>query len=153
MRTIIVLLLTTATLVAQPDTRPPQYRPQGTHFELGLAAYAKVLCSAVFVSGRDPKEASQHSGLFLMPSQDEALKATWNVDRERKLVRMSLNGVTREAGFYGDQGCIIHKGTPPYVHFKPVTVKTTLPDAASQPWPMGDAPAGNAASGGIDSAS
>jgi CubicO group peptidase (beta-lactamase class C family) len=145
MRTIIVFLLTTATLVAQPDTRPPQYRPQGTHLELGLAAYTKVLCSAVFVSARDPKEASQHSGLFFLPSQDEGLKATWNVDRERKVVRISLDGVTREAGFYGDQGCIIHRGggasaapAGPHIFFKPVAVKTTLPDAASQPWPMGD---------------
>lgn len=146
MRTLIAILFAGAALLGQADTRPAQYRPQGTPLELGLAAYAKVLCSAVFVSGRDPKEAAQHSGLFLMPSQEEALKATWNVDRDRKIVRMSLAGVTREAGFYGDQGCIIHKTSPP-IFFTPVAVKTTLPDAASQAWPMGDLVVGDVDTG------
>jgi CubicO group peptidase (beta-lactamase class C family) len=124
--------------LAQPDARPTQYRPQGTALELGLAGYAKVLCSAVFVSGRDPAEAARHSGLFFMPSAEQALDATRTIDRDRKIVRMSLGGVTREAGFYGDQGCIIHRAGRPGIEFKPVAVRTTLPDAASQPWPMGD---------------
>ena len=134
------LAITAHAVLAQPDTRPPQYQPQGTPLELGLAGYAKVLCSAVFVSGRDPVEAARNSGALLMPSQAQADKATWSVDREKKIARMSLDGITREAGFYGDQGCIIHRpdrqGSP--ISFKPVAVKTTLPDAMSQPWPMGD---------------
>ena len=54
---------------------------------------------------------------------------------------MSLDGITREAGFYGDQGCIIHRpgiARRSQISFTPVAVKTTLPDAMSQPWPMGD---------------
>jgi CubicO group peptidase (beta-lactamase class C family) len=136
----LILAIAFVALQAQTDSRLPQYRPQGTPLELGLAGYTKVLCSAVFVSGRDPAEAAQHSGLFLMPSPDEALKATWTVDRKRKIVRMSLDGVTREAGYHGDQGCIIHKpehATSP-IFFKPVAVKTSLPEAAKQAWPMGD---------------
>jgi CubicO group peptidase (beta-lactamase class C family) len=138
---IAMLALTThAILAQQPDTRPPQYRPQGTALELGLAGYAKVLCSAVFVSGRDPAEAAQNSGHLLMPSQAQALKATWTIDRERKVARMSLDGITREAGFYGDQGCIIHKAdrTGSQIFFKPIAVKSSLSDATTQPWPMGD---------------
>jgi CubicO group peptidase (beta-lactamase class C family) len=143
LRALAALLVASATVVAQqPDTRPPQYRPQGTPLELGLAGYAKVLCSAVFVSGRDPKEAAQHSGHLLMPSREDALRSTWQVDREKKIVRMSLDGVTREAGYYGDQGCIIHRADTkpgaPFIHFEPVPVKSTLPDASTQPWPMGD---------------
>jgi len=139
----LVTFAATVTIVAgaRQDARPPQYRPQGTALELGLAGYAKVLCSAVFVSGRDPAEAAMNSGLFLMPSAEPAHKATWSIDRERKTARMSLDGITREAGFYGDQGCIIHtpdrKGSQ--IFFKPVAVKTTLPDAASHAWPLGDA--------------
>jgi len=53
---------------------------------------------------------------------------------------MTLDGITREAKYYGDQGCIIHQQDNPRIFFTPVPVKTTLPDAASQPWPMGDAP-------------
>ena len=122
------------------DTRPAQYRPQGTALELGLQGYAKVLCSAVFVSGRDAAEAKRNSGALLMPSQDVADKATYSIDREKKIARVSLDGVSREAGFYGDQGCIIHKadGKGPHIFFKPVAIKSSLPDAASQDWPMGD---------------
>jgi CubicO group peptidase (beta-lactamase class C family) len=147
------VFLTTAlvALLAQPDPRPPQYRPQGSALELGLAGYAKVLCSAVFVSGRDPAEAAKHSGIFLMPSPEEALKATWAIDRERKVARMTLNSITREAGFYGDQGCIIHNPTRQgsQIFFKPMPVKSSLPDAASQAWPAGDAPSPDAKDGAI----
>lgn len=168
MRTLrIVLAIATlagAGVLAQQDTRPPQYRPQGTPLELGLAGYAKVLCSAVFVSGRDPAEAARNSGALLMPSQGQADKATWAVDRERKIARMSLDGVTREAGFYGDQGCIIHnrlrQGSGgqepdrqgPQIFFKPVAVKTTLPDPMSQTWPMGERADARAIAPGIDRA-
>jgi CubicO group peptidase (beta-lactamase class C family) len=142
----VALVASGAIALAQQDNRPPQYRPQGTPLELGLAGYAKVLCSAVFVSGRDPAEAAQHSGLMLMPNQEEALKAKWTIDRERKIARMTLDGVTREAGFYGDQGCIIHKDPKAQSHifFKPTPVKSALPDASTQPWPMGDAPSPDA---------
>ena len=49
----VVGALTAATLVAgQTVSGTPAYRPVGTAQELSLAGYAKVLCSAVFVSGR-----------------------------------------------------------------------------------------------------
>src|SRR5262249_53570135 len=125
-----ITVLTAATLVAaQTVPAPSSYRPAGTAQELELAGYAKILCSAVFVSGRDPAEATKNSG-----GND---KVAWHVNREQKLVRMTLGGVTREARFYGDQGCIIQRPDKPGIFFKPVTVTTTLPDAMSQPWPMG----------------
>ena len=135
-RVVIVVVtgiaaLTAATRVTdQTVAATPAYRPVGTAQELELAIYAKVLCSAVFVSGRDPAEAVKNSG------RDD--RATWHVDREQRLVRMTLGDVTREARFYGDQGCIIQKSDKPGIFFKPVKVTTTLPDAMSQPWPMGD---------------
>ncbi len=128
-------------LLAQgADTRPAQYRPIGTPLELGLAGFAKVVCSAVYVSGRDAAEAARNSGHLLMPSEEAAAKAVSSIDRDQKIVRMSSEGITREAKFYGDQGCIIHKPerSGKQIFFTPVPVKTTLPDAMSQPWPMGD---------------
>jgi CubicO group peptidase (beta-lactamase class C family) len=124
--------LALAALIAQIT-----YIPSGTPIELGLAGYAKVLCSAVFVSGRDPQEAARNSGYFLMPPE-LADKPEWKIDREQKVVRMTLGNVTREAKYYGDQGCIIHQKDKPQIFFTPVPVKTRLPDAMSQPWPMGD---------------
>lgn len=112
-------------------------QPVGTPVELGIAGYAKVLCSAVFVSGRDAAEAFHNSGYWMMPN-DQQDGITYAVDRQEKLVRVTRGAVTRTAKLYGDQGCIIQ--TADGIHFKPVAVKTRLPDAASQPWPMGDQP-------------
>jgi CubicO group peptidase (beta-lactamase class C family) len=135
---VVIVALTATGLGLQPARPPSAYAPSGTPVELGLAGYAKVLCSAVFVSGRDPNEAAKNSGFFLMP-EGMAEKVAWTIDRERQAVRMTLDGVTREAKFYGDQGCIIHQKEKPGIFFKPVCVTTTLPEAGSQPWPMGDA--------------
>ncbi len=118
--------------------RPSAFAPEGTPIALGLAGYAKVLCSAVFVSGREAAEAFENSGFFLFP-EAERRGVRYEVDRENHLVRMTHGTITRTAKFYGDQGCIIHPQDHDGIFFKPVAVKTQLPDAASQPWPMGDA--------------
>ena len=107
---------------------------------LALAGYAKVLCSAVFVSGRDPAEAFKNSG-YMFVTDDQLPRVRYTVDRERKLVRTTDGSITRVAKLYGDQGCIIHPEDHDGIHFTPVAVKSRLPDAASQPWPMGDAAA------------
>lgn len=70
--------------------------------------------------------------------RDQQDQVKWIVDREAKLARASFGGITREARYYGDQGCIIQHPARPGIHFTPVPVKTKLPDAMSQPWPMGD---------------
>src|SRR5262249_31740685 len=100
-------------------------KPIGTQTENGLAGFAKILCSAVFVSGRDPAEAAKNSAYFFMP-RDEQDKVTFTVDREKKLARATFGGTTREARLHGDQGCIIER--PDGLHFTPVPVKTTLRD-------------------------
>ena len=126
-------------------------QPVGTPIELGLAGYAKVLCSAVFVSGREPAEAFRNSGFFMMPdNQQDGI--TYAVDRDKKRVNMTRGGITRTAQFYGDQGCIIQGQKGEGIHFTPVPVKTRLPDAASQAWPMGDQPSKDAPPPEIDRA-
>ena len=111
--------------------------PQGTHTENGLAGYAKILCSGVFVSGRAPEDVARGSAYFFMPAAEQD-KVTWAVDREAKLARASFGGVTREARHYGDQGCIIQNPASPGIRFTPTAVTTKLPDAMSLAWPMGD---------------
>src|SRR5207249_1074461 len=83
-----VAALVTTIAARQAPQRPSAFAPEGiTPVSLGLAGYAKVLCSAVFVSERDPAEAFRNSGYFLFPdSLREGL--TYAVDRDRKLVRM-----------------------------------------------------------------
>src|SRR5262245_49615267 len=69
-RRIVVVLA--ATLAAMPlAARQADYpRPTGTQTENGLAGFAKILCSAVFVSGRDPAEAAKNSAYFFMPRDE-----------------------------------------------------------------------------------
>src|SRR5438045_713049 len=124
-------------LAQQPRRPTSAFAPEGTPIALGLAGYAKVLCSAVFVSGRDPAEAFRNSGYFFFP-EDQQSGVKYVVDRDEKLVRMTHGAITRTAKFYGDQGCIIHPQGHDGVFFTPIPVKTRLPDASTQAWPMGD---------------
>src|SRR5439155_26757708 len=109
----------------QPAQRSSALAPEGTPIALGLAGYAKVLCSAVFVSSRDPAEAFENSGFFLFPDEQRAGVA-YAVDRDKKLVRMTHGSTTRTAKFYGDQGCIIHPQNHDGIFFTPSAVKTRL---------------------------
>ncbi len=103
-----------------------------------VAGTAKVLCSALFVSGRDSAEARAHVADYFLREKLDSLSA-FQIDRQRKLVRLTVAGrITREAKLYGDQGCIIHQPGRDSVFFTPVRVTSRLPDAATTPWPMGD---------------
>jgi CubicO group peptidase (beta-lactamase class C family) len=107
---------------------------------LGAAGYAKIVCSAVFVSGRDAAEARRNSAFFLVTDADRAAVQAVDVDRARGEVTVRLrDGRTRAARHVGDQGCVIvpEDGR---LRFRPVPVRSSLPPAASLPWPMGDAP-------------
>jgi len=158
----VLLALVPTMAWTQPATRPDAttlnpaasggFSPSGTPLTLAAAGYAKILCSALFVSGRDEAEARQNSAFFLTP-EPERPHVTTVVDRERRVVHVTLRGVvTRSAGFYGDQGCVIHPEGTESVFFAPTPVKTTLPDAKGQPWPMGDAVADAPWPAGLDKA-
>src|SRR4030081_2009880 len=136
-RLIAVLIIVAALASAGAQQAPQRTRamaPEGiTPLALGLAGYAKVLCSAVFVSGREPAEAFKNRGYFLLEAEQRA-GVTYAFDPERKLVLMTKGALRGTAKFYGDQGCIIQQQNHDGIYFTPVAVKTRLPDAASQPW-------------------
>src|SRR5581483_7196491 len=127
----VALLLIASTLSgvaslqsAVPPTRPhhPDV-PYQSPAPLGAASHAKILCSAVFVSGRDVDEARKNSAYFLMAEPDRARPVKVKVDRQARRVRVSLQDVTRTAAFYGDQGCVIHPEDYDGVHFTPTPVR------------------------------
>ena len=103
-----------------------------------VAGTAKIYCSALFVSGRQPDEARAHlTGYFLGPKIDSITAI--DVDQQRKVVTMTVaNRITRRARYYGDQGCIIQQSGKDTIHFAPVKVTSTLPPASTMDWPMGD---------------
>jgi CubicO group peptidase (beta-lactamase class C family) len=146
-----IALLGVGFLTAQVPQSSPSYEVVGTPLELGLAGSAKILCSAVFVSSRDPAEAFRNSAYWMMPD-DQRDGVTYSVDRQEKSVRTTRGEVTRTAKFHGDQGCIIQARDGEGIHFTPVPVKTRLPDAASEQWPMGDQPSHDGQPADIDRA-
>jgi CubicO group peptidase (beta-lactamase class C family) len=143
-RQLILLLVASTFVVAQRAVPPTRSHhpdiPYQSPATLGAASYAKVLCSAVFVSGREEDEARQNSAYILMNAPDREKPIKVEVDRAAKRVRATVDGHTRTAAFYGDQGCVIHPIGHDGIHFTPVPVRTMLPASDTQPWPMGDAP-------------
>lgn len=112
--------------------------------ELTAAFSAKVLGSAIFVSGRDKDEALENSVYVFARTTghtpDDFTRI--DVDHEERTVTVTVKGVhTRTARYYGDQGMIIMPRGADDVFFTPVELQSRLPDPSTQPWPMGDAPA------------
>ena len=134
---MLVCASSLAAAAAQSQSSYPT--PKGSPTVNGLSGFAKILCSAVFISGRDDAEAAKDSAYFFMPREEQD-KVTWAIEPQVKAVTATFGTESRSAMYTGDQGCVIQNPDSPGIHFKPVAVKTTLPPAESQPWPMGDKP-------------
>jgi CubicO group peptidase (beta-lactamase class C family) len=113
--------------------------PPGNPLEHSLAGFAKILCSAVFITGRDVAEAAENAGYFVSRPEERTIVTDTVVDLDDRAVHLTMNnGVSRTAKFYDDQGCVTLPEGAESVEFTPVKVTSNLPDAMSQPWPMGD---------------
>ncbi len=125
--------------------------PPGVALEHHTAGFAKILCSAVFITGLDPDFAAENIGYFSAPYEHRAHVTKTVIDRENKAVHLTLpSGVVRTAKYYGDQGCVpLPKGEDD-AYFTPVKIESTLPDPATTPWPMGDVLEGEPLAEGID---
>ena len=117
----------------------PYVPPPGDALELHAAGYAKVMCSAVFITGLDADFARENVGFFTGPYEERGRLGKPQVDRAAKAVHVTLpNGVKRTARYLGDQGCVTLPAGKDGPEFKPVQVKRGLPDPSTQLWPMGD---------------
>jgi hypothetical protein len=114
---------------------PPPGDPLSHH----AAGLAKVVCSAVFISGFDADFAVENLGYFTSPYAERSKLGKPVVDRAAKTVSVSVpGGVVRTAKYFGDQGCVAFPEGKNTINFTPVTIRKNLPDAATTPWPMGD---------------
>lgn len=119
------------------DTKyvPPPGDPLSHH----ASGFAKILCSAVFITGLDFDFAAENIGYFTAPYEERAKFAKRELDMEEKAVHVTLpNGMVRTAKYFGDQGCICLPEGQETLNFTPQEISITLPDPATQPWPMGD---------------
>lgn len=109
-----------------------------SHFTV---AYAKLMCSAVFVSGFDPEfaRATLGDGNALAAVAHRTKSGIPVVDRKRREVRVTTKGgLIRTARYIGDQGCVSIPEGGDGLAFKPKPVPRNLPEAATTAWPMGD---------------
>jgi CubicO group peptidase (beta-lactamase class C family) len=113
--------------------------PPGNALEHHASGFAKIMCSAVFVTGLDPDFAAENVGYFTAPYEMRGKLGKPVIDRASKAVRVTLpNGVTRTAKYLGSQGCVALPVGQKSVNFMPVSVASRLPDPSTQAWPMGD---------------
>jgi CubicO group peptidase (beta-lactamase class C family) len=150
-----LLLFNAVTMIAQPKPADLRARiiARGAQFEIKgerkmppgdalshhTAGYAKIMCSAVFITGLSPEFAAENVGYFTAPYPERAKVGKPVINYEKKSVSITLpNGVTRTAIYTGDQGCVCLAEGSHSLSFSPVKVNHHLPDAATTPWPMGD---------------
>ena len=129
----------------------PHVPPPGDPLEHQTAGFAKVMCSAVFITGLDPDFAAENVGYFTGPYLERARVGRPVIDRAAKTVSITIpGGPTLTAKYLGSQGCVTLPAGRNTVYFTPVQVTSALPDASTQPWPMGDALPDGPLPGGLD---
>jgi CubicO group peptidase (beta-lactamase class C family) len=91
------------------------------------------------MTGLSPEFAGENVGYFTSPYRERAKVGKPVIDRFNQAVHITLpNGVTRTAKYLGNQGCVTLPVGKTSVNFTPLAVKSALPDASIQPWPMGN---------------
>jgi len=136
----------------------PPAGSQDTEYNLESRAAigAHHICSGLWVVGRVTKRtADQIIAEDIAPFRDFSWdqRFAYTVDEARRTVTVRGPGVAaRVAKYNGDQGCAILPRGDTDVRFTPVAVRPNLPDAATQPWPMGDADALSAPNAGVAAA-
>ena len=121
------------------ELNTPYVPPPGDPLAHHTSGFAKIMCSAVFITGLEPDFAAKNVGYFTSPYAERAKVGKPVIDRANKTVSIALpDGVVRTAKYLGDQGCVTFPIGQKSVSFTPVKLQSRLPDASKQPWPMGD---------------
>src|ERR1700674_3130151 len=130
------------TLIARAksfELATPYVPPPGDPLAHHAAGYAKVMCSAVFMTGLAPDFAAANVGFFTAPYEVRARLGKPVLDRAGQAGHVTVpNGLTRTAKYLGSQGCVTLRIGQSAVNFTPAVVRSRLPDPATQPWPLGD---------------
>lgn len=145
---ISVVLTGTLLLTGCGDHQPVNTKHDPSAQELSLALAAKILCSDIFVAGRERGEALENSVLPSVLGPGETLKEppfapedlVVDVNKEAGTVRTTLKSLNiwRTAKYYGDQGCIIHPRDHNGIFFTPVEVENEKNHNPDVLWPAGE---------------
>jgi CubicO group peptidase (beta-lactamase class C family) len=114
------------------------FPPPGDPLEHHASGFAKVMCSAVFITGLDPAFAAENVGYFTAPYEIRSRLGQPMIDRQTRAVHVTLpNNVVRTAKRFADQGCVTLPVGQDSVSFQPMDVPRRVPDTAGV-WPAGD---------------
>src|SRR6202035_4539148 len=120
-------LPTNAALIARAksfELDTPYVPPLGDALEHHTSGFAKIMCSAVFITGLDPDFAAENVGYFTSPYAERAKVGKPVIDRASKSVHITLpSGVVRTAQYLGDQGCVTLEEGKSSVNFRPIEVR------------------------------
>jgi CubicO group peptidase (beta-lactamase class C family) len=130
----------------------------------GLAWAAKVVCSGVFITGREPWDVVRQSCSWMIATDEEIRsviegrghldlgeRLVLDVDAGRRAVTLTLDDEIRAtARCFDGQGCVIVPDAGSGVHFAPTPVKPDIPDPESTAWPDGDRLSDDPGATGLD---
>jgi CubicO group peptidase (beta-lactamase class C family) len=110
------------------ELKTPYVPPPGDPLMHHAAGYAKVMCSAVFITGLDPDFAAEHVGYFTAPLEQRKKLGKPVIDRAAKVVHVDVpNGERRTAKYLGDQGCVTIPAGLNSLKFSPVKLSRRTP--------------------------
>jgi CubicO group peptidase (beta-lactamase class C family) len=111
------------------ELNTPYVPPPGDPLEHHASGFAKIMCSAVFITGLDPEFAAQNVGFFTAPLEQRAKLGTPIVDRANKEVHVTTpSGVKRTARYVGDQGCVTLPVGKTSLNFTPTPARSRPPN-------------------------
>ncbi len=119
----------------------PYEGPPGDALVHHASAFAKIMCSAVFITGLDADFAAVNVGGFASPFEVRSQFEKPVIDFKRKSVSITIpNGITRTAIYTGDhrQGCVTLPVGQDKLNFTPATIKSNQIHDGKTPWPNGD---------------
>lgn len=122
------------------ELNTPYTPPPGDPLSHHAAGFAKIMCSAVFITGLEPDFAAENVGYFTAPYAERAKLGKPQVDFQKKSVSVEVpGGPTRTAIYTVGQGCVALPEGEESLFFNPKAVLHP-PDEAyiKTSWPMGD---------------
>src|SRR6516164_3372862 len=82
------------------ELNTPYVPPPGDPLDHHTAGFAKIMCSAVFITGLDPEFAAENVGYFTSPYAERAKVGRPVIDRANQAVHILLpTGVKRTAKY------------------------------------------------------
>lgn len=118
---------------------PYEYAVARDQYERSMSTEAKLMASAVFMTGRDPEEYIHNDVIDHTPLFFDWDDVEIEIDEENQLVTLLVPRIPPvRAQYNGDQGATILPRGAREVAFDPVNVPRNLPNPDQTDWPMGD---------------